>query len=454
MNKLTQKPYMFRKFFFPRLFLFLLIVFFVNLFFRKGASKPDSYAALLSYNQLYWDKDKIHIKSIHTADDSIEVSLEGKILNQPKNIFRIFSGNTLIAELQTPEKRIKFKPRPGNIDKISITANGSGDSVSMSVDYTPDSLYRKQGFSKGVVYEIIPNTPDDPARLYTVRDWALDYWGDDTANTAAETRRMLKDSIRIGANESSTEKILKIARFILQRTAGREGTPTDELSALHPLHQLRCVQDGKSKIWCGNFSSIFSFLASSAGLPVRLVSCGLDNGQYTNGVHVFCEVYLKEEQSWVYVDLTAKNILVSYNKKWLNAIDIQRLLKYNIQDSNWVAWHYEKDSIYETPYFRVADLSRYYFHPGNTFMFYYGDFLKKMTPKNLWSRMIKFFYARPYYALYSDDFRLPNYDFYLRIFTNYLLALAFLAYVYRFLKNLMGFESVCPLMITQIGLRS
>jgi len=241
----------------------------------------------------------------------------------------------------------------------------------------------------------------------------------------------LDDSAQIRQNDPGSSKVLKIARFILQRTAGHEGEPAEGLSNFHPLMQLRVVQSGQSRIWCGNFSSIFSYFATKAGLPVRWVSCGKTEGRYSSGTHVFCEVFLKEQQSWVYVDLTSRNILVRYGKNWLNAIDIQRLLRYPIEDSSWVALHYEKDSLYETPFRNVSALVSYYFHPNNTFVFYFGDYLKIMTPKNIFSRAIKFFYGRPYYAIYSDNYRVSNARFYLRILTNYLLGLGILFYLFQ-----------------------
>jgi hypothetical protein len=384
----------------------------------------------------------MHVKNIKIIDDSIEIGFEGQALNEIKNIFQIFSGDKLIIEQETSKTKIRLKPYISGISHFSILVNRSPDTISLNIDYTPDSVLRKQGRNNGNLYEIITNTLVSSFRLYNVQDWAIKYWGDDTVHVAAETGRILKDSIQLREEDSSTKKVLKIARFILKRTAGKEGVPSNELSGLHPLKQLSYIRDGKSKVWCGNFSSIFSFLASSAGLPVRLVSCGLNNGQYINGGHVFCEVYLKEDRSWVYVDLTSRNILVRYNKKWLNVIDIQRLLRFNIQDTNWIAWHYEKDSLYETPFFKVADLATYYFHPNNTFVFYYADFLRIMTPEDLLLRVTKIFYTKPYYAIYSDNFRYMNYSFYLRVFTNYLLIPALLFCLYKIIRGLISNRNV------------
>jgi hypothetical protein len=422
----------FRKYFYPKIFFLLLIIFLFNLYLRKWAIETNAYAVLLNYNQLYYDRDRIHIESFAIKGDSLEIHLDGGSLNGTRNKFSVFSGNRLISEQTNREKKLNLFPDSLNKGDFDILINDSRDSLHISVEFIPDRIALANHRSLGNPYVISTQTLIGFGDLYRAKDWTLRYWGeyDSEPAIAEETRRILTDSARVGLNDPGTEKILKIARFILQRTAGHEGNPAEDLSNLHPLQQLRAVQAGQSRIWCGNFSSIFSFFATKAGLPVRWVSCGKTEGRYSSGTHVFCEVYLKEQQSWVYVDLTSRNILVRYGKNWLNAIDIQRLLRYPVMDTAWVALHYEKDSLYETPFHNVSALVSYYFHPNNTFVFYFGDYLSIMTPKNIFARGIKFFYSRPYYAIYSDNYRVSNTHFYLRILTNYLLGLGILFYVF------------------------
>jgi len=431
MNKLIKsaKP---GRFYFFKYLLFLGIVFSVNLWLRKSA--PVTYANLLNYNQLYFDRDKIHIKNFHLAGNFLVMDFEGSRLERVTNNFKVFSGKELLYEEQTSGKVIKFIPPKAGINRIGVVINGSTDTVFINVDYGMDGLSSPTGSNRIPLYEVTTHALIEEGPLYGFKDWAIDYWGEDTVQYTKEAKQILNDSAKIVNADNSLERILKIARFILFRTAGKEGMPSEELSHMHPLQQLNYVEAGKSKLWCGNFSSIFSFFASTAGLPVRIVSCGLSEGRYATGIHVFCEVFIKEEQSWVYVDLTSRNLLVRYNRKWLNVIDIQRLLGYPVQDSSFKAWHYEKDSLYETPFYEVAALAEYYFHPNAVFTFYYGDFIKIMNPGNLFQRAEKFFYARPYYAVYSDNSRFANNDFYLRLFTNYLLVFVLLFGLFKIAK--------------------
>jgi hypothetical protein len=421
------------KFFFIKFFLLLGIVFCVNLWLRKSA--PITYAKLVNYNQLYFDKDKIHIKSFHLTENFLKIDFEGSQLEGSTNDFKVFSGKELLYETGTEGKEIKFIPPKTGINRLAVVINGGPDTVFMNVDYGMDRLNRSAGSNPVPLYEVTTHTLVEEGQLYGFKDWAIDYWGEDTVHSERETNQILTDSANIVKEDNSLQKVLKIARFILFRTAGKEGMPSKELSRMPPLEQLNYVEAGKSKLWCGNFSSIFSFLAASAGLPVRIVSCGLSEGRYATGIHVFCEVFIKEDQSWVYVDLTSRNLLVRYNKKWLNVVDIQRLLRYPVQDTSFKAWHYEKDSLFETPFYKVADLAEYYFYPNAVFTFYYGDFIKIMNPGNLFRRGEKFFYTKPYYALYSDNSKLVNNDFYLRLITNYLLGFLLLFGLFRISKG-------------------
>jgi hypothetical protein len=423
-----------KKYFLLQFSLFLLALFFINLFIRK--SIPASYSAILDYNQLYFDRDRIHIEDFSLSGDSLDILLSGGELKEGKNNFQVFSGSRLIARIESPDKEIRFRLDSAGVNRISIAVNGSSQRLPMNIDFSPDSMFRKFDNRSSNEYELLSDIPVRAGTLYAAKEWAVPIPESNSIAIEEQTSSILEDSIQLKTGESSVQKILKIARFILKRTAGKEGIPADELSRLHPLKQLEYIEAGKSKLWCGNFSAIFSYLASSAGIQVRLVSCGLSNGGVSTGIHVFCEAYLKEDQSWAYVDLTSRNILVSYNKSWLNAIDIQRLLRYQVQDSSLVAWHYEKDSLYQVPFYKVENLNKYYFHANAVFTFYFGDYLAIQNPANIFSRAIKFFYTKPYYALYSDNLPIGNSSFFLRILTNYLLAAAFLIWLLILIRRI------------------
>src|ERR1700674_3508231 len=105
MNKLIKAANT-RKFFFIKFFLLLGIVFCVNLWLRKSA--PVTYAKLVNYNQLYFDKDKIHINSFHLAGNFLKINFEGSQLERNTTDFKVFSGKELLYEVATNGKEIKL----------------------------------------------------------------------------------------------------------------------------------------------------------------------------------------------------------------------------------------------------------------------------------------------------------------------------------------------------------
>jgi hypothetical protein len=261
-----------------------------------------------------------------------------------------------------------------------------------------------------------------------VEAWAVNRWLDDKRVPMAKIRQMLKDSVGMGEQDSEVAKIIKISRYILQRTQKYLGTPTDAFNALHPVEQLQAVQEGRSPVWCGNLEAMFSCLATAAEIPARLVSAGeIKNGAVAER-HVFSEVYLQENKCWSYVDLTTNVILPEKENKYLNVVDIQRLLADVPGDNAVKAYCFSNDTMLVAPFNEWRSLPAFYFTPHTVFSFYY-DYYFRMYPADNYSKRIgNFFSAQPYYAQYALWVKPPAYSFYGRIASNYLLLLAALAW--------------------------
>jgi hypothetical protein len=123
---------------------------------------------------------------------------------------------------------------------------------------------------------------------------------------------------------------------------------------MHPLKQLRWIRP-ENRNWCGNYSSIS--ITSCAGLPVRLVACGKREQKHSCASKLF-----KGTEGVGLCDLTARNILVCYHEKWLNAIDIQRLSRYTIKDPDLMAFHFAADTLVKS-LIAVSSLTDHYFLP-------------------------------------------------------------------------------------------
>lgn len=400
-------------------FLLFLLTAVLNFIARKKMA--FSYADMPGYNQLYEVKGQLKIDHFTENEDrSISIAFGGNGIGK-ENTYKVYQNDVLLTETKAGE--LTFKPLPG-VKKYYIKVNDIPNYITLDVTYTTELEYRAAGNKSTSYFEIIDaNVPIGSGRAYTVDDWAFDFDLSDSEADHKEADRYLKDSMNLKASEPSMDRVLKIADFILRRVKGMDGTPSDTMTQLSPVNQLKCAQAGKSKIWCGNYTAIFSYFASRAGIPVRYIQCGSLESGISAGAHVFNEVYLKEYNRWFYVDLFAKTVLVKKGDQFLNVIDVQRLIKYPINDADLVAYYFNGDSIVQKPFDQVASTARYYFHRNNYFTFCFGNYFKLNNPRNLFERGIKVFYAKPYYALYGDNTGIGKSQFTFRLITTYLMFL-------------------------------
>jgi hypothetical protein len=278
-----------------------------------------------------------------------------------------------------------------------------------------------------------------PASFHKLSDWDVSSFWSKKIRDKSEIDRYLRDSMKLSVTDSTHIKVLKIARHLLEVTKGRLGIPSDALAQLSPVQQLEYIRLGHSQLWCGNYVDLFSIFSSFAGVASRIVSCGNSIGNTALGSHSFNEVFLPEWNCWAYVDLTEGNVFVRKGDHFLNTLDLYAVLKSgNTINDGITAYHFNSDSIALMPFSEASKFARYYFHPGNSFQFLYSDFLKKQIPGNVFARIKKFFYLKPYYATFSGDIIQGNYQFYLRLATNYLLALVGISWLFAvvaYIKN-------------------
>ena len=407
--------------------LLLFLIAAINLISRKQLDY--SYTKILPYNQLYYTDEQLRITDIKQKEgDSLMIVFKGNSIKKT-NHFELFADTVLVLSQQA--KNLTFRPDPKQ-KQFFLRINDQPQKYLVNIDYTPLSVYRQAGNSSTVIYEV---TSTDilisTASFHKLSDWDVSSFWQEKVTDKSETDRYLYDSMKVSATDSSHTKVLKIARYLLEITKGRLGVPSDYLAQLSPIRQLEYIRLGHSGLWCGNYVELFSFFASYAGVTSRAVSCGSNIGNTTLGVHAFNEVYLPEWNCWACVDLTGGNVFVRKGEHFLNALDLNAVLKSeSTANDGTTAYHFKDDRIVLTPFSEVSKFTRYYFHPGNSFQFLYADFLKKQIPKNIFERIKKFFYLKPYYATFSGDIIQGNYQFYLRLATNYLLALTGIAWLF------------------------
>jgi hypothetical protein len=405
----------------------LLISFLLNYASRK--SLPFAYADVADYNLLYTSSDNIYVKKLEVINDSLDI-LFGGAVKEVNNyaIAACYSGKARSIDsnarnISYTGKSLRYKPPPGKPEIITVSVNNSPHPFSLNVSFTPESVYKKAGNSNTLTYEVTSaDIAIEPALVRSLSDWVPDDWEQDKRIPFAQVQQFLRDSTGILETDSTTQKILKIGAFVLARTRADDGLPSDKIAGLHPLHQLREAQAGRANFWCGNYTALFGCLAAAAGIQARTVFTGSSKEKLGLGNHAFSEAYIPEKKCWAYVDLTNNTILLQQANKYLNVIDVQRLMRYPAGIDAVSSYSFSGESMRVVPFRSMSSRAQHYFHHNTFFTFFYNHYFDNFSRAGYGQRIKNLFLTRPLYAVYSDNLPGRNYHLFARIFSNYFFA--------------------------------
>lgn len=388
---------------------------------------PHAYAEILSYNQFYYQDETTRITRIYSSpEDSLTFEFGGSDIKDT-NLFELFLDSTLFAK--ETSRYLTIMPAMGR--KSYTLQINSRKPYRINIDFTPIKIYRNAGNSSELQFEV---TSQDllisNLRLHKRDIWNTAPYSIGKIQDKTQAKQYLYDSMKIASTDNTVSKVVKIASYLLKATQNRIGIPSDYLTGLNPIQQLEEIRAGHSKLWCGNYADIFAFFSSEAGIVGRYVGCGDQSGGVGSGAHAFNEVFIPEKNCWAYVDLTSGNVLVKINDQFLNTLEVYSLMKFRTEIPKDIqAFHFDGDSMQLRSFNEVCDLNRYYFHPGAKFVYTYPDFLIRSVPGNIFERALKFFYTKPYYAVYSDNIPATNFQLYFRLVCNYLLGASAVALI-------------------------
>ncbi len=167
-------------------------------------------------------------------------------------------------------------------------------------------------------------------------------------------------------------------------------------------------------------ASIYSFFLHVQNIPSRLVTLeGKINEVYRAG-HVFNEIYLKDQQQWVFSDLTSGAILVRNQKgTYLNTLDFYQAykddFKYEFTGMDTAAGNKHLESFYD-----------YYFQSNNNIVFYFKDQFSTDT-YDFKTKLKRYLFPRPTFAVYGGNSAGDNFKFHIKQFA-FLLLILFIVY--------------------------
>jgi hypothetical protein len=216
--------------------------------------------------------------------------------------------------------------------------------------------------------------------------------------------------MKVIPSENSISKIQKIGSYIYRKIHQQLGTPNDSMDILSPMQQFDLAQRGQSEIWCGSYTTIFSFFANTAGITTRSVWVdGEVNGISAAG-HNFNECYIKELNQWIFVDLMSNTLSLQTKKgRYLNSIDFYNL--HQLHSNDFMVSSLKNDSIIKLEYDYSNSFYKNYFNSNINFTYYYASqFDKKLY--NASEKIKRYIFKRPTFATYSNAGSISNAKFY------------------------------------------
>ncbi|MET0464296.1 MAG: hypothetical protein ABW007_14120 [Chitinophagaceae bacterium] len=390
--------------------LFLTLIFMaLNWYARKKL--PGSYAAQLSYNELYLDRDVLHIKKAQSNGEELVIQLAGDTKHLASNLSKShFTDSSSLSFTAMDSGQVFWIKQQGRIDSIHFSINFSGANA-----------YKAAGNSQANSFELNSSSlVFTEGKLINHYDWAFDFANNNTGQQKRELIVYLSDSIGIHPNDPGLEKLKKIYAHLMPIVQPNLGVPADSVSSKTPLELLDLLKARKVKVWCGNISMLLGAMTSAAGLSTRLISTE-GYGSFSYPVHAFNEVYLSEYGAWIYTDLTNGVAFIETDDKPLNTIQLNRILRSGISTGNINAITV-KDSLQSVSIDSLPAVFKTYFAAPQRFRFYYPGYLREQNDLSAGGRIKKFIRPTVNFAFYSEDGHYGAADFWFRAISGYLLA--------------------------------
>jgi hypothetical protein len=384
------------------IFLLLLIA---NIVIYKNRDNGYAYTEYLNYEQLYQPSEVVGItKTRFNGTDSLALYFSK---DQKKSIWKIQLAD---STSYTCKGNPIIKLQEGIKDYQLKNLNTNDSSIHIRLNYVTEASYKIKGRARASDVELMQvSIPIQDKKLFPISHWiqSSEYA---TEKDLVIVKQILTDSMQVIPSENSVSKIQKIGSYIYKKINHKLGTPDDGTDTISPLQQFMQTQLGKSEVWCGTYTNIFSYFTNSADIPTRSVWIeGSANGISTAG-HNFNECYIKELNQWIFVDLMSNTLsLQTKNGHYLNTVDFYNL--HQLRSNDIRVSSLKNDSIVKTDYDYSNSFYSNYFNPNVNFIYYFTS----QFDKNLYSlsnKMMRYLAKRPTFATYSNSTLISNVKFY------------------------------------------
>jgi hypothetical protein len=388
-----------------------------------------AYTQSLSYNQLYQIQECLGISKInYNQKDSLEIEFSSPNYNTSKWDITLPDSSTYTiigkAKLKLLEGSFAYHLK-NNID--------TKKTITLKLNYVSQKTYEEGGRKRNSDVELqFCSVPLKNKKTFSEKHWVQSFQYT-TEDEVKVSKKILRDSIRIVLSDNSLTKIKKIGSYILKKIGSKRGLPMDTMDFLSPLQRFEFAQKNKSKVWCGDFSDIFSFFANLEGIPTRSVWVEGDANGIKSAGHSFNETYVEELGKWIFIDLTSNTLgIQNANEEYLNTLQFYNGHQLKTSDLFLTIYH---DSVYKTPIDYTNSFYNNYFGSNNNFVFYNSRQFN--TQLYSFSEKIKRYFLKcPTFGIYSNQLQADNTKFYFKqmaaiFLVLYILYLAIFYFIYK-----------------------
>ena len=369
-----------------RLQYLLLLVFFgaINIYIFVNRNNGFKYFPFKTYSELYVTDSSFYIKNMQFVKDSLHIIFSKK-LSSSKYFLSVDSLHDATT-ISTNQNEITI-PLLQNFHHYFINCSGTqAKEIQLNIDH-----------SNSANEFIYSNIPGPQISVSSYNTWFKKK--EIFTNTEYKTGdSLLRKYTHVFDANTDSAKVLEIAKFISLLHSNPKGISSEVVASKNALQQIDLALENKAELLCGNYTSIFYFLCTVAGIPCRVITYRGPAGNWQYGVHYYNEVYLHNKEQWALVDATNNIYLPHDSSQFYNAADVKKMVQVN-GFLNKSAFSFVKDSLSNVPYNSINAKHIYYNSSNANICFIHpGADLKE----SWWANFIDFYSFNRDYDFYSD----------------------------------------------------
>ncbi len=298
--------------------LLLLPLLISNIYIIVNRNDGFKYYPYKTYSQLYVSDSTLRITALSFSEATLEITFSHFPGTRKWHLYTdtahtttiTLKDKTITIPILTHAHRYELRPFD------TLKAN----TVKLIVDHSPVG----SAFDNEFIYA---NVPGPGTETMPLRKWQTPV-SSFTADELRAANALIHGPIRITARDDDFTKTLKIGRYLRKLRYSGSGVDLTGLN-LPPLKQLGLSVQQDVNINCGNYTAMFHFLGTIAGLTTRAVTFAGAEGNWHYGNHYYNEVYLHKQQQWSLVD-NLNNVFLPHDaSRFYNAVDVKKMASVN-----------------------------------------------------------------------------------------------------------------------------